>query len=313
MSDQNWTESIVSEDATSAVVGTPSNPTQVNETVQEDETTSVEATENSEVIESDVVESTEEVAEEELSQREQLKGLVKRERELRANESKAAEAQAQIDEYNTLKASVKENPAAVLEHLGISFDDLLSAQLGIEAEKPEPLSEMEELREEIKALKEAKEQESADAQQAQIDAVISAHKSEIETLLNTEKDSYELINATGEHELVWEVTEQYYETNGEVLAPAAAAKLVEDHLMEKYGSVFEKTSKFKKTPEVQAEAEKPVEPKQSEVTVSEALAETKSSKVTLTNNGGTATKAKNKKKIDAEASKAHAASLIKWT
>ena len=300
MSDSNWTENVVTGDSQAPIqaVDTPSNPTQVIETTQEDEVTTPE-------LEAGAAESAEST--ETVSQREQLKSLVKRERELREQESKTAEIQNQITEFNKLKDSAKTNPMALLEHLGLSFDDLLGAQLGIEAEKPEPPSEMEQLREEIKALKEAKEQEKQAEEQARIDTAINNHKSDIATLLSTETDKYELINATGEQELVWEVTEQYYEAHQVILTPAEAAQMVEDHLTENYKTVLEKTTKFKPKQEPKAatdivESQPSEKPKEAPTP----------SRFTLTNNGGTAAKAKTSK-LDYEASKAKAASLLKWT
>ena len=307
MSDSNWTENVVTGDSQAPIqaVDTPSNPTQVIETAQEDEVTAPG-------LEAEAVESAESA--ETVSQREQLKSLVKRERELREQESKTTEIQNQITEFNKLKDSAKTNPMALLEHLGLSFDDLLGAQLGIEAEKPEPPSEMEQLREEIKALKEAKEQEKQAEEQARIDAAINNHKSDIATLLSTETDKYELINATGEQELVWEVTEQYYEAHQVILTPAEAAQMVEDHLTENYKTVLEKTTKFKpqlkNEPKQETEAAADIVESQPSEKPKDAPA--KPSQFTLTNNGGTAAKAKTST-LDHEASKAKAASLLKWT
>lgn len=316
MSDE-WTSTVVSEGASEAPV-TPSNPAQVNETVQEDEAVVTETTEE--------VTTESAATEEEVSQREQLKNLVSREKELRAQQEANAAMQTQIEEFNNLKNSIKDNPAALLDHLGISFDDLLAAQLGIQAEQPEPKSEIEQLRDEIKAMKEAEEAKIQAKQQAEIDAAISNHKNDINTLLSTETDKYELINAAGESDLVWQVTEEYFEAYGEVLTPQQAADMVENHLVEQFKGILEKTTKFKQNPQSVSEAsaeekvemvkeameaKQPVRPKSDGFTEETINPLKPNSKVTLTNSGTSSTKPKSTK-IDPEASKRNAAAMIRW-
>ncbi len=74
-------------------------------------------------------------------------------------------------------------------------------------------------------------------------ATVTAAKAQIAEEIKAAGDTYELINATGNHDLVWEAMQAYFDEHGSAPAPADVAAAVEKHLEEE---LLEKAAKSKK-------------------------------------------------------------------
>lgn len=97
--------------------------------------------------------------------------LSKRESKLINWEKKLKDSQQNLTEYNQIKELAKSNPSAVLEQLGISWDDLVSAQIErTEAEQKDPTQKaLDEIKAEQAKIQEdikTREKRELEAQQA---------------------------------------------------------------------------------------------------------------------------------------------------
>lgn len=166
--------------------------------------------------------------------------LSRQERILREKEQRIKDAEKELSTYSSLKEKIKENPLHALEHYGLTLDDLITHSLSIEGEQEEvnPIeklqSELQSFKDELKTKEEQSRLAQEEADQKRIDEAIQSHKTLINTLVSDNADEYELINLQGESglELVWELTEQHFAQNHEVLDPKIAADHVEKYLFE---------------------------------------------------------------------------------
>ena len=209
--------------------------------------------------------------------------LSRREKEIREYESRIKEKESKYSGFEDLASQAKENPLAVMEKYGLNLDDIISASLG--SEKPEPTLEDEvrslkaqieedRLRQQEEALNKEKMQQEAE-EQAMNDA-IEAHKLQITSeIQDTEK--YELINFQDAGDLVWQVTEEHFDSTQEVLEPAVAAEMVEKYLLEQYSKAAKLKKlqeKLKPEPEEQKELkfeDRPLPKLESKPTLSESF------------------------------------------
>lgn len=235
--------------------------------------------------------------------------LSRKEKEVREAGSRAAELEGKYKEFSDLEANAKENPLAILSKYGLDLDTVIAASLGTEEDTPKTVEEqIQALRDEITNEKTAaKEKVKTDketedkALQANIDEAILKHQNSIVDYLSQNPEKYELINLQEANELVWEVTEAWYEANnGEVLTPEEAADKVEKHLEDQIRKAM-KLSRFTPTSnEFEWESNK-TEPKSEKAPVSKTLT-----------NEYTAPAGSKTVYLNDEESKSAAAALLKW-
>ena len=237
--------------------------------------------------------------------------LSRKEKEVREAANRASEIETKYKEYQDLESVAKSDPMALLRKYGVDLDAVIQASLGIE--KPEPTAEeqIQALRDEMaaekqKALDEAEAAKTKEEEmlQASIDEAILKHQHSITDHLSQNQEKYELITLQGAQDLVWEVTEAWYDANeGEILTPEQASDKVEDYLSEQVKKAMQ-LSRF--TPETPKPTEwestfktEKVEPKApiSPTLTSESTAPAGSKNVQMT----------------AEESKAAAAALLQWS
>ena len=224
----------------------------------------------------------------------------------RAEAKSAQSHQDELQRYQELKESAKSDPLKLLESFGVDMDDILKAQLGLEPE--EEVDEVTKLRREIEAMKEKEVREREEYQARAEQQAIDNHKKQIASLLETKIEDYELINATGKADMVWEVTEAWWEAHGEILTPDQAATKVEGYLYEEYKGLIN-LNKFKPKPSSEEEETKDEE-KVDELV--EAL-EQKKDRFTLSNKNNSKTTVPSKNKtLSEEESLARAAAKLKW-
>ena len=237
-------------------------------------------------------------------------------------QEQAAAHKAEVDAYKAsreghksqeeLVAQFKQDPKTLLDHYGISFDDLTMSVLGEDAPPPTAESQIEALRAEIEGFKleaqkkeEAKVKAEEEAYQKSIDEAILAHQHKITDHLSQNAEKYELIKLQGEEDLVWEVTEAHYEAHdGEILTPEQAADKVEAYLEKKVRDAMNlarfgaKTQEKESAPFTVEEARTTEKPKSHTLTSDHAQQAAPSGKV---------------RHVDLEESKRQAANLLKWT
>jgi hypothetical protein len=236
-------------------------------------------------------------------------------------QEQAAAHKAEVDAYKAsreghksqeeLAAQFLQDPRTLLDHYGISFDDLTMSVLGEDAPPPTAESQIEALRAEIEGFKseaqkkeEAKVKAEEEAYQKSIDEAILAHQHKITDHLSQNAEKYELIKLQGEEDLVWEVTEAHYEAhNGEILTPEQAADKVEAYLEKKVRDAMNlarfgaKTQEKESAPFTVEEARTTEKPKSHTLTSDHAQQAAPSGKV---------------RHVDLEESKRNAANLLKW-
>lgn len=180
--------------------------------------------------------------------------------ELTASEKRLREKEESFkkerDEIMSLKEEIsklKENPLQALEAAGWSFKDL--AEMILNDEKPTTEQRIESLEERIlseKKEREEREQAQKTAEEEKIkqfeeqrakEAIEKAHR-DIKELVDG-SDEYEMIQAEGAYDLVWEVIEEAYNATEKVLPFAEAAQKVEEYLTQEAEKVFS-VGKFKK-------------------------------------------------------------------
>jgi len=284
-------------DIVTEIVGQPSEPAAENPQVQE---------------QAPVAPPTQPKEDPEFSSR--FAALSRKEKYLQDQATSLKQKEEQYNQVEALKAKIKENPAAVLEHYGLSLDDLILASLGAEAPPPTTESQIEMLRKEIEGFKTAAQQKEENAAKAaeeayqnSINEAIVAHQLKITDHLSKNVDKYELINLQGAQDLVWEVTEAHYDaTDGEILTPEQAADKVEAYLEEQTRKALS-LSRFKAKETTQetdsgsfmAEQVRPVEKPKTQTLTSEFVRP--------------ATPSERPSALDPDESKKRAAQLLKWT
>jgi hypothetical protein len=176
--------------------------------------------------------------------------LSKRERKLQEQAAALKSQQAEAQQLLALKEKAKSNPMELLQHYGLTLDELLTSVLGEDAPREE-ISEVELVRRELEAFKaeqaeklRLEEEQREKANQDAINEAILLHQHKIQDHVSKNPDRYELINTYGQLDLVWEVTEAQFNANGQLLSIDKAADLVESYLEKEVSKAFN-ANKFK--------------------------------------------------------------------
>lgn len=250
-----------------------------------------------------------------LSRRE--KQLVEKERRLKELEAQYKNQESVTKSWEEKKQLFKQNPDAIFEEIGMTFDELINKKLGLEQpaeEENTPDAIYKKLKADLQAELEAKEKAKEEAEQKRRQEleeqenaqVIESFKSEMVDAIKKNADKYELINYQGNYDLVFDVIQQYFDEHDEILPIEQAADHVESYLE----SLVEGATKLKKIQSKlapKAEAPQPAlsaaktEPAQDQMpkTLSNALASQSSSV--------------SSESLNLEESKRRAAALLRWT
>jgi len=244
--------------------------------------------------------------------------LSRKEKDLRSRETdydtKMAELQARLDELESSKTvepepapelpleyRIKKDPLGTLAELGLDYEALTN--LALNDGKLSNDMQMKLMREEMEGDYRKKfedletrlnEKEKAE-EESRYDKVINDFKSEIETVVNSDSEAYELIQANNATDLVYDVIESHYNENNRVLDVKEAAEAVESYLEEEARKLL-KLKKLTKSEEVEEVAVKP---------------NTQSSP-TLTNDHSAMSQNQTDKKLSSEESVYNAAKMLKW-
>lgn len=178
----------------------------------------------------------------------QRRALQVKEREL-AEREKALQAQPQSGS-DDLVARLKSEPLRVLQEHGVTYDQLTDAILSNQnVHNPE----IQELKAEIKALKEGVDKSLSD-RDAQAEQAVLAEMRREAVLLAKSGDTYEMVRETNSVPDVIQLIHRTYKQTGEVLDVSEAMQLVEDELINeslKIAKIKKVQSKLSPQPEPQ--------------------------------------------------------------
>ena len=233
--------------------------------------------------------------------------LSRREKEIRAKEveydKRIAELEQRFNSFNQqsepepepelpIEYRLKKDPLRALEEMGLSYDKL--TELALNDGKLTPEMQMKLMREELEGDYKKKfeelenrllEKEKSD-EQKRYDDIQRGFKNEIDEYVNSNLDKYELIQANEANDIIYDVIEEHYNDTGRILDIEEAEKLL------KLGKL---RSKFN----INDELEQKESPRQSQVTLSNAMSAQANERV-------------EKKLLSDEESKSLAARILKW-
>lgn len=201
--------------------------------------------------------------------------LAKAEKETRARKAEMAALQKKledekrelseklkkVEEFETKRKRAKEDPWSYLEDGGLTYDEL--TQMAITGKRPahrDPrtdsvLSEVERIKAELEESKKA-------AMQKEEQASVSEWKATAKSTAEGSPEKYELIRNFNAYDVVYELADQKYRSEGVILSQDEALELAEDYydqqiedLLAKVGSINKYKSRFVQS----AEAAKPKE------------------------------------------------------
>ncbi len=156
-----------------------------------------------------------------------------RESALLAREAELSSKQIDPSKYID-RERLKSDPLSVLAEAEVSYDDLTQRIINRQPVDPQLQVTINELRNEIKALRASDEQRTkmqSETQQAQYDAAVKQIKLDARHLVNMDP-AFETIKATNSVSDVVELITQTYEKDGILLTVEEAAQQVEDYLVE---------------------------------------------------------------------------------
>tara|TARA_R100000656_G_scaffold102796_2_gene74770 strand:- start:296 stop:1210 length:915 start_codon:yes stop_codon:yes gene_type:complete len=190
--------------------------------------------------------------------------LSRREKDIRAKEAdyeyRMRELEEKLQELQNppeepqapIEERLRRNPFETLEEMGLGYDKL--TELALNDGKLTPEMQMKLMREELEhgykskfeELEERLAQKEQEEEYNKYESIETNFKQEIDSFVNG-KDEFELINANGASDLVYDVIEEHYNDTGRVLNMDEAAEAVESYLedeLEKLMSLGKVKSKF---------------------------------------------------------------------
>ena len=217
------------------------------------EETVVEPSESAEVPSVEAAEKVEPVVEEKPAPQDdrfqrRFSELSKKEKELRLLKQEIEKEKAEISPLKEAIASAKDNPLSVLEKLGLNFADVADYVINkdeVPSQEEVLQKKIEKLEKWIESQEEAVKTSKQKEEESRIESSIREFKADIERTATGSKQEFELVNATQEYEMVFELVESYFKETGKVLSPKEALTQVESYL-EKQLESHAKTEKFKK-------------------------------------------------------------------
>lgn len=166
-----------------------------------------------------------------------------KEREFRQQEASVRKERADLDAYKSeladareMQRLLKEDPNAFLEKSGVSFE-----QLGADLLSGKRVGVAEKAMAEIESLKARLAERDAQEERRNVDEMYDSTKHDISDYVTSKASEYDLVNAAGAHDLVFEEVQAHYEETGDIDVDGAAQR-VEAYLE----SISERLSKSQK-------------------------------------------------------------------
>lgn len=154
--------------------------------------------------------------------------LSKKERDLLKKSQEIKAKESQLQEWERLKGNAKTDVDATLKALGLDYDTVTEFYLNGGAPKKE--SDVEVIKKKLTEIEQRDEQRKKEAEQAKLQEQLANFQNEQVGFVKKHAEKYELINVFDAHDLVFQVTQEYYESKGTVPTHEEAANLVEKYL-----------------------------------------------------------------------------------
>lgn len=153
---------------------------------------------------------------------------------LKAREQ-ALETQPKFDQTQYIsKDRLLKAPLEVMAETGLSYEQLTEQLINQTPRDPRMDHELNQLKAEIKALKDAREDSQKAAQESQTQqyqAALSQIRSDVKALVNAD-DTFEAVKATNSYNDVVELIEKVYQKESRLMTVEEATQQVEDFLIE---------------------------------------------------------------------------------
>jgi len=186
--------------------------------------------------------------------------LRRQERKLREKAAEVAKAEIAAklarDEVEATKAKLskgREDPLEALAALGLTYEQVTDAILAkgkdhvptpVDASVKVLRAELEELKAARDADRKAREEAEASSQAARQAQTLEAYWAGVKKDVQAQTDAFELVNLADAHPLVYQTIQAHYDSTGEVLPTAEAAKQVEELLEKQFREVLAKSKKL---------------------------------------------------------------------
>lgn len=144
---------------------------------------------------------------------------------------------------------LKSDPLGVLAEAEVTYEQLTQQELDRQNINPSVMNTINELRNEIKALKQVNEdgkKASVDSQQAQYKAAVKQITMDAKALIKSDPVAYEAISKTGTVKEVVKLIEDTYAKDGVLLSVEEAAQEVENYLVDENFKMATRIDKIKK-------------------------------------------------------------------
>ena len=147
-----------------------------------------------------------------------------KQQEFAAREAAVAQRQAEIDAW---EHAFKQDPVKALEQRGLTYAQLTEMAV---AGGVTPEYKMQQLEQEIRAVKEERASESIAARKAAEEQAVAGFKAEISRHVEAGSDKYKHIKAFGGDELIFDTIDAHAAKTGKLMSVDEAAELVEAYL-----------------------------------------------------------------------------------
>jgi DNA repair ATPase RecN len=232
--------------------------------------------------------------------------LSRKEKEIRAAQEEAKALKDKYTDYETAKKLAKVNPHEFLEKFGVTYEELTEYYIN---GRPKVDPKVQEIEERLATFQKQAEEKEKKLQEEVRQSAIAKFRTEQESFVKSAGEKFELVNAAKAYDLVYQVTQEYFDANKDkveniadaMLSHEKAAEMVENHLeqeLEKFSSTGKLKNKFgvKQDPKTETLAK---------------IEQAKESK-TLTNSMTGSANPNTSRPLTREESIERAARLIKW-
>jgi antitoxin component of RelBE/YafQ-DinJ toxin-antitoxin module len=179
----------------------------------------------------------------------QEQALKAREAALAAREAELTAKDTQYSQGYVSKDRLKQDALTVLTEAGLSYDDIVQQALNQTPRDPRLTSELQSLKAEIQALRQANENTQKSYQEQQQDAYKAAVKqieTDVRSLVQSDPNAYEAIAKTGSIKEVVNLIERVYQQDGVVMSVEEATEEVENYLVDESFKTLSRIEKIKK-------------------------------------------------------------------
>lgn len=161
-------------------------------------------------------------------------------KQIAAFRSQYDEMRQKVEQFESVRQTARKNPKALLAEVGLDLDTIVRAHLEdgptteslIEDVGNRTKSEVEALRAELMEIKRREEAREAQAQQAQSAHAANALRAEIQSVITSNPEKYELTSMLGQEGEVFELMRLAYQHDGTVLPVDRAADAIESYLLD---------------------------------------------------------------------------------